>query len=143
MAQEQTYAHHRRIDPLHHGVSFGLYLGAFAMAAWLLWRTPSAAALWMMMVSSGLLIHWFKTRAYALKVQDRIIRLEERLRMERLLPADLAARIGELGPRQFVALRFASDAELADRVREALVEGLGGEAIKQRIRAWRPDTFRV
>jgi hypothetical protein len=63
--------------------------------------------------------------------------------MQRLLPADLAGRIHELAPKQFVGLRFASDAEVAERVREALDEHLDGEAIKKRIQCWRPDLFRV
>ena len=63
--------------------------------------------------------------------------------MERLLPQDLKARIPELTVKQMVGLRFAADAELADRVREALDQKLAGEAIKKRIQAWRPDTFRV
>jgi hypothetical protein len=63
--------------------------------------------------------------------------------MGRILPEDLKARMSELRPSQFVSLRFASDAELADRVREALQEQLDGEAIKKRIQSWRADTFRV
>jgi hypothetical protein len=78
-----------------------------------------------------------------LKVQDRLIRLEETLRMGRLLPEDLKARIPELTVKQMVGLRFASDGELTDRVREALDQNLDGEAIKKRIQTWRPDTFRV
>jgi hypothetical protein len=82
-------------------------------------------------------------RLYALRVQDRLIRLEESLRMQRLFSADLQARIPELSPNQMVGLRFASDGELAERVREALNQDLSGEAIKKRIQTWRPDTFRV
>jgi hypothetical protein len=84
-----------------------------------------------------------QVRAYALKVQDRLIRLEETLRMQRLLPTDLQGRIPELSPKQMVGLRFASDGELADRTREVLDQNLSGEAIKKRIQTWRPDTFRV
>jgi hypothetical protein len=82
-------------------------------------------------------------RGYALKVQDRLIRLEEGLRMARILPEDLKARIPELKPDQCVGLRFASEGELADLVRQALAENLGSEAIKKRIKVWRPDEFRV
>jgi hypothetical protein len=91
----------------------------------------------------GLLLLALQVRQYALKVQDRLIRLEETLRMEHILPDDLKGRISELTPKQMVGLRFAADAELAHRVREALDEHLSGEAIKKRIQVWRPDTFRV
>jgi hypothetical protein len=63
--------------------------------------------------------------------------------MQRLLPEDLKARVPELKRNQFVGLRFAADAELAERMREALAENLGNEAIKKRIKGWRGDFFRV
>jgi hypothetical protein len=87
-----------------------------------------------------LLIVFFAMRVFALAVQDRVIRLEERLRLERLLPADLRGRIPELTTAQLVALRFASDGELAELVRAVFAEKLvDRRAIKQRIREWRPD----
>jgi hypothetical protein len=97
----------------------------------------------MVIMSLALVVMGLKLREYPLRAQDRVIRLEERLRMERLLPEDLKARVSELRPGQFVGLRFASDAELADRVREALDEKLGAEDIKKRIQTWRADEFRV
>jgi hypothetical protein len=84
-----------------------------------------------------------QARTFPLKAQDRVIRLEERLRCERLLPKDLVARLDELRIGQWVALRFASDGELEGLVRAALDEKLGGKAIKQRIKVWRPDHDRV
>ena len=95
----------------------------------------------MLAIASALLV--LKVRLYSMRVQDRLIRLEETLRMQRLLPADLQGRLQDLSPAQFVGLRFASDGELAERVREALDQKLGGEAIKKQIKDWRPDTFRV
>ena len=84
------------------------------------------------------------TRLFPLKAQDRVIRLEERLRLARLLPADLAPRIEEIAPRQLIALRFASDAEVPALVREVLAGTLTEpKAIKQRIAHWRADHFRV
>jgi hypothetical protein len=83
-------------------------------------------------------------RLFPLKAQDRVIRLEERLRLTRVLPADLVARLEEITPRQLVALRFAPDAELEELVREILAGRLTGhKEIKQRITQWRPDHFRV
>ncbi len=143
MSDPQTYATHRRFDPTYHFFLSAVYGAALVIAIIAVWKTPTLSSLWMVLVSVGLVVHLFKTRLYALRAQDRVIRLEETLRMARVLPEDLKARIGELRPGQFVGLRFASDAELADRMREALQEQLGGEALKKRIQTWRPDTFRV
>lgn len=139
----QTYANHRRLDPIFHGVLGPLYLAALVIAGIFFARQPDLAGLWRLLVTLGLFVHWLMTRVYALRVQDRIIRLEEQLRMARLLPPDLLARALSLRPSQYVGLRFASDEELADRVGELVAGDLSGEAIKKRIRAWRPDTFRV
>jgi hypothetical protein len=136
----QNYAHHRRIDPWYHFAAFGLILLALVLALVRLFRHGEVFAL---VVALILAILYLKVRTYALRVQDRLIRLEERLRMQALLADPLRARIDELLPGQFIALRFASDAELAARVTEALDEHLGAGQIKRRIQAWRADTFRV
>ena len=83
-------------------------------------------------------------RMFALSVQDRVIRLEERLRYERLLPPDLQARILEFEPGQLVALRFASDAELPGLARKVLDEKLSDrKAIKKMIQNWQSDDLRA
>ncbi len=88
------------------------------------------------------LVLW--ARQFALAVQDRVIRLEERLRYERVLPADLQARSGELTLGQIVSLRFASDAELPALARKVLDEKLTErKAIKQLIKTWKPDYQRA
>lgn len=139
----QSYARHRRIDPSFHGVIFAIFFLNFCFSVVWAVRTRDLIHLWQAVLSLGLLLFALKLRAYSLHNQDRIIRLEERLRLEKLLPEDLKARIPELRVSQLVGLRFASDGEAADRVREALAEDLGLEAIKQRIQTWRPDHFRV
>ena len=143
MSQPQTYANHRRFDPLFHFVLLPFLLIALVATGWHLFKYPSLHSLWMLLEVLAVVVIALKARTYAIRVQDRIIRLEERLRLEHLLPSELKARIPELTERQFVGLRFAADAEVADRMREALAEGLNDEGIKKRIQTWRPDTFRV
>jgi len=84
-----------------------------------------------------------KMRLYALKVQDRVIRLEERLRLTQLLTDPLRSRIPELTVEQLIGLRFASDAEIPKLVERALNEKLSGKDIKKSIQNWRPDYWRV
>jgi hypothetical protein len=143
MADVQTYATHRRFDPPMHFVLLPIFLVTTGFSIWSLIKQPNLHNLWMVVLAASLLLLALKVRQYSLRVQDRLIRLEERLRFEQILPADLKARIPELTERQLVGLRFAADGEVADRVREALAEGLDGEAIKKHIKVWRPDTFRV
>jgi hypothetical protein len=83
-------------------------------------------------------------RLSALRVQDRVIRLEERLRLGRLLPTDLQPRIEEIRPSHLIALRFASDAEVTDLVRRVLADpSIKPKAIKQQIKNWKADYFRA
>ena len=143
MAEPQTYATHRRFEPLQHFVLTPIFLITAIASMVSCYRHPDLHSAWFVVLALALLLTSIQVRIYALKVQDRLIRLEETLRMERILPDDLKGRIAELTPKQMVGLRFAADAELAHRVREALDEHLNGEAIKKRIQVWRPDTFRV
>ena len=143
----QTYATHRRIDPGFHFVLTAMLLTNLVATIVHLVRHHGsgelACSLWLLIMALAFILMGLKLRGYPLVAQNRIIRLEERLRMEKVLPEDLKARIGELSVGQFVGLRFASDGELADRMREALDEKLGNEQIKKRIQTWRPDEYRV
>ena len=138
----QSYANHRRIDPAYHWVAFGLWILLLVVACMHAYH-HIAGSKTMIVLLVFLFILMLKIRTYALRVQDRVIRLEETLRMRAILPAAQQADIARLRPGQFVALRFAADGELAERVAEALREDLKGEAIKKRIQTWRPDEFRV
>ena len=140
---EQTYATHRRFDPLYHFIGFALLLAVLVLAIVQVFRHPGAFSVWALLASAVLFIAYLRLRVYALRNQDRLIRLEETLRMERTLPEPLRSRVHELTPGQCVALRFAPDAELAALVEQVLAEKLDKETIKKRIKGWRPDTFRV
>jgi hypothetical protein len=96
------------------------------------------------LLTTATLMLFFLARIFALTVQDRVIRLEMRLRLAQLLPPDLRPRIGELTPKQMVALRFASDQELPDLVRTVLTDRIqDGKAIKRMIRDWQGDYLRA
>lgn len=95
-------------------------------------------------VSFAIFLGILLARVMTLKVQDRVIRLEERLRLERLLPTALQPRIGEFTMEQLVGLRFASDAELPELARKVLDENVNNRrAIKQMVKTWRPDYARA
>lgn len=144
MAQEeQSFKNHARRDPAFHGFLTGGALILLAASIYVLVRQPD---LWGVVRLLGVLwaiLLMFKVRLYALKVQDRIIRLEERLRLAQLLPEATRGRIGELSEGQLIALRFASDAELPGLAQKALDGKWDSKQIKQSIQIWRPDYFRV
>ena len=138
----QSFKNHTRLDPLFHQflgpLSFILLIAAVtSFVRNVGWMTAFqvVAAIWAVVVT-------FKIRLYALKVQDRIIRLEERLRMHELFSEPLKSRIGEFTENQLIALRFASDADLPALAEKAL-QGLDQKQIKASIKTWRPDYFRV
>lgn len=135
----QTYANHAKLEPAYHFAAFGILVVNLGYAVLQLWRAPAFATGLQLALAVALLILFLAVRVFALSVQDRVIRLEERLRLERLLPEELRARIPELSVPQLVALRFASDGELSELVRSVLEERLEREAIKRRIKDWRPD----
>jgi hypothetical protein len=97
-----------------------------------------------LMLAVGLVLLFFLSRTMVVTVQDRVIRLEERLRMRALLPADLQPRIDEISVKQLVALRFASDAELPALARKVVEEKIEDQkAIKKMVAAWRADYQRA
>jgi len=139
----QTYANHVRWDPLFHFFVLPVFFVlALAGTVHFIWRPGLHPAL-MFIVAVALAIAVMKIRLYALRVQDRVIRLEERQRLASLLPEPLRSRIPELTVGQLVGLRFASDVEVAKLVERALSENLSREDIKKAIQAWRPDHLRV
>lgn len=145
MAQTpQTYKNHARFFPLFHFFVVPVLSLNALNAIRHLYLKPSASTGWALVVALALVGLAFAARLMALTVQDRLIRLEMRLRMQQLLAPDLCARFNELTPSQLVALRFASDAELGELVREVLSGALlTQKAIKQRIKTWAPDYLRA
>jgi Family of unknown function (DUF6526) len=140
----QSYANHARFVPLYHFVLFGIVAVNVLWRAWSLLKHPAWSTGWELVVAIGLVLTVLYARLFALRAQDRVIRLEERMRLARLLPADLQGRIEELRGGHLVALRFAGDAELPELTRRVLAGELGDQkAIKQAIRNWRADHFRV
>jgi len=96
------------------------------------------------LTAAALVLLAFHARLFALRVQDRVIRLEERMRLERLLPDDLRSRIGEFQPGQLVAMRFACDGELPALARKVLNDKLTDrKAIKKMVQTWRADYLRA
>jgi hypothetical protein len=150
---EQNFSNHAKFVPMFHFFVIPvLVLNLLASLYWLFARGTHTALglsalpsmLLNILVAVALLVLAFLARLFALRVQDRVIRLEERMRYERLLPDDLRPRVGEFTINQLVALRFASDAELPVLARKVL-DGKMSErkAIKQMVQNWRPDYQRV
>jgi hypothetical protein len=146
----QNFANHAKLDPWFHffllpvfglGVILAL-IHFFAHLTTSYFRDDFHAVL-IILLAVALLVAVLKIRLYSLKVQDRVIRLEERQRLMQLLPHPLGSRIPELTESQLVALRFASDAEVAKLAERALNEKLSSKEIKKSIQNWRPDYWRV
>ena len=140
---EQNFPNHTRFDPKFHFVLAPILVANFIWAIWRLVQMPHIYNLWAVVLGGTFILWLLTTRLYALKVQDRLIRLEERLRIVPLLPATVKARWGELTESQLVALRFASDGEVGSLAERAINEKLEQKAIKQAIQVWRADHFRV
>lgn len=140
----QNLANHRRWYPLYHFFVLPILLLNVAFSVVDLVRAPGRWTAWGAVVAIAIAVGFGAARAQALKVQDRVIRLEEILRMQRLLPSDLQGHIGGLTRGQIVALRFASDEELPDLVRRVRSGDLPEkDDIKRAIRHWRPDELRA
>ena len=139
----QTFANHARLDPLFHFFVLPVFgLSTLAAIVLFLWH-PSLHSAWRSVLIAAATVAVFKIRLYALRVQDRVIRLEERLRLASLLPQSSRSRIPELTEGQLLALRFASDGEVAQLAERALAEKLSRADIKKAIQTWRPDYWRV
>jgi len=143
--REQSYKTHRRfLPPFHFFVIPALAANLVYVGRHLVTRGVSITTMWEFVLALTLLMLGFLSRIQALAVQDRLIRLEMRLRLKDVLPADLKSKINDISARHLVALRFASDAELPELVRDVLAGKLDkSNEIKQRIKSWQPDWQRA
>jgi len=146
MPAPQTYKNHTRWDPIWHFFIMPVLMINIIFAAYLTvhhWPNHWALLCWWIVVSVALFMAVGAARGHSLKAQDRIIRLEERIRLAALLPADELARSHALTESQLIGLRFASDAELPALVKRTLDHNLTQKQIKESITNWRPDYLRV
>lgn len=143
-AVAQTYKNHPKLVPLFHFVLLPILLLNFLAALYQLWQEPRLFTVWSVVMAFAFIVTGFFARVFALKAQDRVIRLEERLRMRELLPADLHGRIREFTPEQLIGLRFASDAELPALAATVLRDSVEKrDAVKKMVKDWRTDDLRV
>jgi hypothetical protein len=139
----QTLANHAKFDPPFHFFVLPVFaLCALGGAIHFVWRPNLHIALFFV-IAVAATTAVLKMRLYSVKVQDRVIRLEERLRLSALCPEAFRSRIPELTEGQLIALRFASDAEVCRLAERALAENLSRADIKKAIQNWRPDYWRV
>jgi hypothetical protein len=139
----QTLANHVRLDPPFHYFLLPVFAISWILSVVFLVRHPGFLHFWIVIFNTALIVAVIRFRQYALKVQDRVIRLEERLRLASLLPDSQRPQIAKLSEGQFIALRFASDAEVAALVERTVSANLAPADIKKAIKNWRPDYWRV
>jgi len=140
---EQNYSNYTRFDPPFHFFILPVFVITLILTIIHLVRRPGLHSAWMVVVMLAAIAAIFKIRLYALRVQDRVIRLEERLRLATLLDPALRPRIPEFTESQLIGLRFASDPELPALAARALNEKLSRDDIKKAVQRWRPDNWRV
>jgi hypothetical protein len=143
MSETQNLKNHARFDPAYHFLLFAVYLLNLIYAGFHLYRQPSLSSGWYLVVSLLAVVPLLKLRTYPLKVQDRVIRLEERLRLQTLAPQEWRTQLHRLNEDQLIAIRFAADDEVVELATQALEQNLTRKQIKERIRNWRPDNWRV
>jgi len=140
---EQSFKSHTRWDPVFHFFAAPVAVATFISAVVHAVRHPGPWTVWVAIAVLAAAVMMVRLRMYALMVQDRVIRLEERLRLASLCSEAFRSRIPELKLAQLIALRFASDGEVAPLAERALASNLTSKQIKEAIQVWRPDPRRV
>jgi len=139
----QTLKNHGRLDPPYHLIITAVLAVNLFIVCCFAYKNLNWFSEWLILLSLAAFIPFMKLRSYPLKVQDRVIRLEERLRLQALAPTEWHAQIYRLTPDQLIALRFASDEEVVELAKQALEHNLDRKQIKERIKTWRADDLRV
>jgi uncharacterized protein DUF6526 len=139
----QSFASHTRFDPLFHFFALPVFAITLIWTIVNLVKNPSLWAGWMVVFMFAAIIALFKIRLNALRVQDRVIRLEERMRLAALVDQAWRPNIPSLTIAQLIALRFASDAELPGLADRAFRDKMSPADIKKAIKNWRADYWRV
>jgi hypothetical protein len=139
----QCLKNHGRLDPWFHIVTFFALLANLVVSIVYLVHHLCFYSAWLVVLSIAVFVPYFILRVYPLKVQDRVIRLEERIRLQALAPSEWHSQIYRLSEDQLIALRFAADDEVVELAKQALEHNLTRKQIKERIKDWRPDNWRV
>lgn len=140
----QNYANHAKYVPAFHFVALPILITNFIFTAMQLRNGVDTPRVLAVLTALAIVIIAFTGRVFALKVQDRVIRLEERMRLREVLPADMHPRIHQLTAKQLVGLRYASDAELPSLVSQVLKDNItSATAIKKMVKDWRADHLRA
>ncbi len=139
----QSMKNHARFDPPFH--FFLTIIGLATVIISIVYAVHHTCfySIWLVVVAVAAFLALFKMRAYPLRVQDRVIRLEERIRLQALAPTEWHTQIYRLTEDQLIGLRFAADDEVVELAKQALEHNLTRKQIKERIKDWRPDNWRV
>ncbi len=139
----QNLKNHGRFDPYFHFVALFVLVVNLVVAIVYMVHHMCFYSGWLVLLSLVVFVPYFKLRLYPLKVQDRVIRLEERIRLQALAPSEWHTQIYRLSEDQLIGLRFAGDDEVVELAKQALEHNLNRKQIKERIKNWRPDNWRV
>ncbi|MGA2754491.1 MAG: DUF6526 family protein [Terracidiphilus sp.] len=142
-SEPQGLKNHGRFDPPYHFFLTFVSMATIVIAVIYCVHHFCFYSVWLVVLSLAAFVALFRMRQYPLKVQDRVIRLEERLRLQALAPAEWHSQIYRLTEDQLIGLRFAADDEVVELAKQALEHSLNRKQIKERIKDWRPDNWRV
>jgi hypothetical protein len=142
-SDSQSLKNHGRFDPPYHFFLTFVTIANVVISIVYLVHHVSFYPVWFVVLSLAAFVALFRMRTYPLKVQDRVIRLEERIRLQALAPTEWHTQIYRLTEDQLIGLRFAADEEVVELAKQALEHNLTRKQIKERIKEWRPDTWRV
>ncbi|MFZ0338470.1 MAG: DUF6526 family protein [Terracidiphilus sp.] len=142
-SEPQCLKNHGRLDPPYHFVLLIVLLANLVISIVYVVKHPGFYSAWFVALSVAAILALLKMRMYPVKVQDRIIRLEERLRLQALAPSEWHTQINRLSEDQLIGLRFAADDEVVELAKQALEHHLTRKQIKERINNWRGDYWRV